>query len=105
MIQRMRKYRRAITVGYVVVTIPVFVALASFAVDYGRVQMAKSQLRLSVDAAARGGVSCISSGVTAAQNAAVAIASANTCDGTAVAVDSTLDIDFGTWDENAKTFT
>jgi Flp pilus assembly protein TadG len=108
MMQRVRRgirTRRGTTIIYLGIVIPAVIALASFAVDYARVQIAKSQLRLTVDAAARAGAASIPSGVTSAQNSVVAVAASNNCDGAPVSIDSNLDIDFGTWSENARTFT
>ncbi len=100
-----RGVRRGMMLAYIVVALLTLIGICSLAVDVGRVHVAKSQLRVAADAAARAGTNALSSGVTAAQNAAVAVAAANTADGSAVSIDSTNDIEFGTWDPSARTFT
>src|SRR5690349_21934491 len=78
-------------------------AIASLAVDYGRVQLAKTELLRAADAAARAAVASISKGVIAAQNAAISTAALNKCDGTAVAL-TTADIELGIFDTSNGTF-
>jgi Flp pilus assembly protein TadG len=81
------------------------VAFGSFAVDYGRVSLAKTELQTAATAAARAAAANLSGGVTAAQTAAVTIASKNTVDGVPVSLDATTDMEFGTWDDTTRTFT
>jgi Flp pilus assembly protein TadG len=78
-------------------------AIASLAVDYGRVQLAKTELLRAADAAARAAVASIPKGVTAAQNAAIQTAVLNKCDGTPVQV-TTADIELGIFDTSNGTF-
>ena len=87
---------------YLAVLLVLLTAFASLAVDFGRVQSAKGQLLGAADAAA---VSFITSGITAAQNSAVSVASSNRTDGVSVTVDPNNDVEFGTWDSSARTFT
>jgi len=81
----------------------VAVALASLGMDYGRVQLAKSELRQASMAGARAAATALGS-VTAAQNLAVQFAGYNTADGTTVVVDPNTDIIFGTWNTSTKSF-
>lgn len=90
---------------YSVILLVVLLGFASFAVDYGRVQVVKLQLHRTADAAARAAASSLSSGITATQNAASTVAAANTADGSAVAIDTASDVEFGTWTASSKTFT
>jgi len=90
---------------YVLVLLTLFFAFASLAVDVGRVQVAKTELRRTADAAAMAGAASLSSGITAAQTAATTFATANTVDGGTFSLDSTNDIEYGTWDTAARTFT
>jgi len=47
--------KRGMTIIYVLVLMTVLLALASFAVDYGRVQLSRTQLRITTDSAQVGG--------------------------------------------------
>jgi len=78
---------------------------ASFAVDYGRVQIAKAQLHTAATATARAPVTQIDAAVSATQTTASTIASANYVDGDPVSLDINNDIEFGTWDDTGRTFT
>ena len=86
------------------ITMVVMMAFASLAVDYGRAQIAKTELRRAADAAARAGVSYLGDS-TAVKNAAVAMAANNTCAGDAVQINSNTDVELGTWDTTARVFT
>src|SRR5881394_1305603 len=97
--------RRGIAAVYSILMLVVLCGLVSMGVDMGRVQLAKTELRSAADAAARAGAAGLPVSVTQAQTDAAAVAAANTCDGVAVAIDQTLDIDFGTWNDAARTFT
>jgi hypothetical protein len=91
---------------YVGVAIIAVAALVSFAVDYGRVQLAKTELRRGADAAARAGASALGN-YTAVQNLAVQYAGANNVDGSPLALSTAAasnDIEFGTWDTSTRTF-
>lgn len=91
---------------YTVVMLTALCGLVSLGVEVGRVQTAKTELRTAADAAGRAAaVSFLSSGATAARQQAVSAAADNKCDGQSVALDSTQDVEFGTWDAAHKTFT
>jgi Flp pilus assembly protein TadG len=94
---------------YVAAISTIVVGFASLAVDYGRVQLAKEELRRGADAAAHAGALRLGSWTTA-RDAAAAIASGNNIDGTAMTLDTSgaagvNDILFGTWDDVNRTFT
>src|SRR5439155_696119 len=77
----------------------------SLATDYGRVQLAKTQILAAADAAGRAAAAAFSGGVSAAQDAAVAAAADNSADGSSVVIDPNNDVEFGSWDSSAATFT
>src|SRR5437588_8390759 len=88
-------FRRGIAAVYSILMLVALCGLVSMGVDLGRVQVAKTELRAAADAAARAGVAGLATSVSQAQSDAVATAAANNCDGSAVVLDSTLDIEFG----------
>ena len=100
-----RRGRRGMAVLYLAVMLMALLGFASLAVDWGRVQMVKTQLQRAADAASRAAASQLSNGVTATQNAAVTWGGYNTADGMSVVIDPNNDVEFGTWDSNAHTFT
>src|ERR1043166_1705904 len=77
--------RAGMSILYLIGGMSVFIGFTSFAVDYGRVQMAKTELRRAADAAARAGASALGSYGTA-QNLAVQYAGLNTCNGSSVVI-------------------
>jgi Flp pilus assembly protein TadG len=79
-------------------------ALASLAVDYGRVQLAKTELLRAADGSARAAVASIAKGVAAAQKAAIDNAALNKCDGTPVQLLAS-DVELGMFDQNDGSFT
>jgi len=97
--------RRGIAATYSILMLIVLCGLVSLGVDLGRVQMAKTELRGAADAAARAGAVGLATSVTQAKTDAVAVAAANKCDGSSVVIDQNLDIEFGAWDDTARTFT
>jgi len=81
-------------------------AIASLAVDFGRVQVVKTQLRAAADAAALAAAHDMTvNGTSSARNTAVFYAKANNADGTPVILDRTNDIEFGWWDTATRKFT
>ena len=85
------------------VMIPALIAIASLAVDFGRVELAKTEMRGAVDAAARAACAYIPSDLTSARAAAITAASRNTVDGVSLEL-RTQDVVFGRWDTSTKTF-
>lgn len=77
--------------------------ICSLAVDLGRVQLAKTELRRAADAAARAAVAYLPSDTTGGRNAAIAIAAANTVDGEPLVLQAS-DIVFGRWDSSTGVF-
>jgi hypothetical protein len=75
----------------------------SFAVDLGRVQTAKTELRRAADAAARAGAANIPMGISAVQTAAISMAYANKCDGSPVVIAASK-IQVGVWNTSSGTF-
>lgn len=88
---------------YMIAILIVVTALVSFAVDYGRVQLASAQLLYAAEGAARSAGASLAGGDVAARSAAIECAALNRCDGTPVAL-SDGDIEFGTWDETEQAF-
>ncbi len=93
---------RGMTVLYSIVGLFAIMGIMSLAIDYGRVQCAKTELRNAVDSATRYAVTGISdsSYVTKAQSAA----SQNRVDGSAFALQNS-DVELGVWNTSTKTFT
>jgi len=88
----------------VIVVMPVIVGFVSLMVDYGLANMVKSQLEIAVDAAALAAADGMSVSPANARNLAETVAAANTVNLQPLTLlDS--DIQFGTWDSTAKTFT
>src|SRR5579884_2956711 len=69
-----RTPRKGIAIIYVVLIMPVLIALASLAVDYGHVQMARVEIRHAAVAAARYGAIGLGTSPTQAINNAVSAA-------------------------------
>ncbi len=88
---------------YLVIMMAVLCGLCSFGVDLGRVQLVKTELQRSADAAARAGAASVPGDLTAARTVAIQFASLNKADGAAVALDPT-DIEFGRWNSTTKQF-
>ena len=97
--------RRGAVLLYSVVMMVTLMAISSLAVDWGRVQMVKTQLRTAVDAAARAGASGLEIGVAEALSRARATARANKADGASVDLDANLDVELGLWNATTRKFT
>jgi Flp pilus assembly protein TadG len=96
---------RGATFIYVLITMTALFAMLGLAVDMARAQVAKTELHRLADAAARAAVASLSSGTTAAQNAAIAVANENPVDGGTVTLSATNDIQVGNWNSSTSTFT
>jgi Flp pilus assembly protein TadG len=100
--------RRGVALVYVIATMTVMLAFCSLAVDFGRVQVAKTELRRAADAAARAGAAYLNANDpnetydvdTAAEN----IAAKNKVDGTPLTLGSG-NILIGSWNTSTLTFT
>jgi hypothetical protein len=88
-----------------VVVFSVLLGFASFGVDWGRVQLAKTQLQHAADAAARYGASGLQNGPDAALANALAAGGENSVDGSPLVLDPNNDVAIGTWDPSTHTFT
>src|ERR1700733_9685456 len=95
-----RNNRHGIAILYTILAMVALLAILSLAVDFGRVQVVKTQLQRAADAAARygaAGLSNIISGQSAAAANAVAAAADNTADGTSVVIDPVKDVQLIIW--------
>ncbi len=94
--------RKGFVVVYASFIMIALTGLVSLAVDLGRVQLAKSQLRDATEAAARYAATGISDSTYVSK--AQSVASANYVDGTTLTLLSS-DVVVGTWSTSTKTFT
>ncbi len=90
-------FRRGVALIYVAVLMAVLIGLCSLAVDLGRVQVVKIELRRAADAAARYGAMGLPNGSSAAIANAISSAADNTADGSTVVITSS-DVLVGNWD-------
>jgi Flp pilus assembly protein TadG len=98
-----RRRRAGIALIYITLVITIVFGFASLAMDYGRVQLAKTQLRNATDIAARSAAPALGN-VATVQSLAIQYAAANGCDGTPVTLTAN-DVEFGDWDTTTRTFT
>src|SRR5258706_783181 len=101
---RPRVARRGISAAYSISVLIALCGFVSLAVDLGRVQLAKTELRTATDAAARAAAGGLTTSPAQARASAIAIAAANTCDGVAVGLIDPDDIELGFWDPDTRTF-
>ena len=92
-----RSNRAGLSALWLIVMFVGFSALASLAVDYGRYEVVKSELRRAADAAARAAASNVGN-PSAARALAANYAGSNAADGIVVAIDPAADVRFGRWD-------
>jgi hypothetical protein len=93
-----KRRRRAVAIVYVVLSLVALLGFCSLAVDLGRVQVAKTELRRAADAAARAAAAQLSTGNDAAViAAAVYMAGQNNVDGTPVVLNPATDVVFINW--------
>lgn len=79
--------------------------MVAFAIDCGMIALAREQLQIAADSAALAGADALVAGPSAAITAAQSFGQANSAGGSAVVINSSQDIQLGTWDKNALTFT
>src|SRR5436309_2356333 len=91
---RRSRGRAGISLVWMTIGFTALISMASLAVDFGHVQLAKRQLQDAADAAALAAAGNLSTGVTATQTAAVDYGANNKCDGTAVTIDPNADLEF-----------
>jgi Flp pilus assembly protein TadG len=88
---------------YVAVVLLVMLGFCSFAVDLGRVQTAKTELRRAADAAARAGVASLPFGTSQVDTAAINMAANDKVDGTNLTL-SDSNISVGIWNSSTSKF-
>jgi hypothetical protein len=100
-----RSRARGVAALYVIVIMIALCALCSLGVDFGHVQLVKTELRRTADSAARAAASQMRVGKSAAIAKAVEYAGYNKADGSKVVLDPSKDIEFGTWNPAKEKFT
>jgi Flp pilus assembly protein TadG len=93
---RGRHRRRASVLAFAVVLLVVLIAVTSLAVDYGRVELAKTEMQRAVDAATRAAVAHLPD-AAAARAAAVEVAAANPVAEHGLSL-LPADVEVGRWD-------
>jgi hypothetical protein len=96
---------RGAVLVYATVSLVVLLGMVSLAIDYGRLQLAKTELQAATDAAARYGVKSLFGGPSLVRSTVVSAAGENQVNGSPLVIDPISDIEFGTWDSTTKTFT
>lgn len=97
--------RRGFSAIYMAIILVVILGFVAFAVDIGKMQLAKTELQGAADAAARAGAAKVRQSRPLARSSALSVAAANTCTGDAVSLDVDSDIEIGTWNKTSRTFT
>ena len=101
---RAPRRRRAAVLVYSMTAMVVLCGVISLAVDWGRVQLTKTQLVATAEAAARAGAMELQTSKSAARKAAVAVGAANAADGQPIVIPN-ADVKFGNWSTVTKSFT
>lgn len=96
--------RRGVSAIYLVVYLVVLSAFCSLAVDLGRVQLAKTELRRAADGAARAAAAGLLTNPDQAISLARQFANLNNVDGVPLNLES-QDIQLGRWDAKTRVFT
>jgi Flp pilus assembly protein TadG len=104
MLSRMPK-RLGSTLIYIAVVLVAMVLFCSLATDYGRVQLAKTEMRRATDSAARAGAAGICTDASTAIAIAKQYAVANNVDGQPLVLNGNTDIEFGKWNRQTMAFT
>jgi Flp pilus assembly protein TadG len=99
-----QRRRQGMAIVYIVVSVTALLGFCSLAVDLGRVVVAKTQLRIAADAAARAGVAALPQGSSAVATAAAAAAAQNQADGYAVTLNTSTDVKVGVWNSTTHSF-
>src|SRR5438034_404933 len=99
------KLHRGVSALYALVIMTALIGFCSLGADFGRVEVAKTELRSAADAAARYGAGAITQGVTAVKTRVAAAGLDNKVDGLPLTIDTTNDLEFGTWNAATRTFT
>jgi Flp pilus assembly protein TadG len=95
------RHRHGIAIVYAAIVLVVLIAMASLAVDLGRAQCAKTELRRAADAAARYATTGIDDDTAVSK--AITVAAENLVDGTPLVLNNSLagnpkDVEVGNWD-------
>src|SRR5262245_6123647 len=98
--RRRRPLRRGVVIYYMAGAMVALCGFCSLAVDLGRVQLVKTELRRSADAAARAAAGVLPD-YTTGTSLAIQYAQANKADNQPVDLDSAADIEFGTWNSTS----
>lgn len=99
-----RRRARGFAVLYFSIALTALMGIASLAVDFGRVQNVKSELRAAADAAVRQAAIGLSTSVAEAKTRAAQAVADNMADGRGIPFDVNTDLEFGTWEPRTKTF-
>src|SRR5437763_14934007 len=100
-----RNNRSGMAMIWFMAVMTIFCFACSFAVDYGHVQLVKTQLQNAVDAAVMAAASEQGNGVTAATNAAIFIAGKNVVDGSPLNLAPNTEIHFISYNTATRTYT
>ncbi|CAN5573227.1 hypothetical protein BH09PLA1_BH09PLA1_02930 [soil metagenome] len=98
------KRARGVVIYYMTFAMIVLCGFCSFAVDLGRVQVTKAELRRAADSASRAAAAELPN-LNSAIAFAAQYANSNLADGTPIKLDPSADIEFGKWDARNATFT
>ncbi|HWP40410.1 MAG TPA: TadG family pilus assembly protein [Tepidisphaeraceae bacterium] len=99
-----RANNRAVAAIYLMLFLLVLSGLCSLAVDLGRAQLAKTQLRVAADSAARAAAASVPLDVAAAKENARRYAAMNRVDGVGLNLDVSSDVKIGRWDPAMRSF-
>jgi Flp pilus assembly protein TadG len=99
--------QRGAAIIYCTVVMVMMIAFVAFAVDIGRARLAKTELQRAADAASMYGVAGLAKNLSGSQikQRCVDAADDNKCDGAAVVLNPSSDVEWGTWDPGVGSFT
>jgi Flp pilus assembly protein TadG len=95
--------RKGVAMFYLLAGFTVMMGFCSLAVDLGRVQVAKTEIRRAADAAARAGAAYLNQGSSNAVNEAISMAGRNKVDISPLVL-TTSDVTVGIWNTTTKKF-
>ena len=103
MLGKRRKNSGSVLV-YSMASLVVLTGFASLAIDWGRVEVARSELQQAADGAAFYGAAGLPLGITEVNTRAAAAVADNKSDGTTIDFRAANDVEFGVWDQATRTF-
>lgn len=103
-VANIKSRRKGTSIAYVCVIMSALLGISTLAVDFGRVQLAKTQMHLAVDAASRAAVIGLVTSSSQARTDGKAVALQNLVDGTGLTL-TNADILVGNWNVATSTFT